>query len=240
MLASNHFGYHQAKQRQSHHANLPKRLRHPVAAARPSQQPSAGKPNHRADHQTIAQLLPDELCQARRPAFDLGRCQRHEEKQKWNGQPIVEPRLHVQRLADAHRHARAVHDHLSQPSVSRSKNRRQNPRLPQRELRKHQACDDRCPERSSATNPCSANEWAGSRCSAGRGSSARLPSVNSNITSPISASLRKTFRLNPASQKFRQERKHQHSGNREDHRRGEHRLLEPPRYQCIPKQQHDK
>ena len=54
------FGRQQAKQRQRDHAELLKRFRHPLLAARQAQQPAAGQADADTDERAVAQLFDDE------------------------------------------------------------------------------------------------------------------------------------------------------------------------------------
>ena len=52
---------------------------------------------------------------------------------KGTDKPIVEPGFHVQRLTNARRHTRAVHDDLPQPGVGGRQDGRQDSGFPERQ-----------------------------------------------------------------------------------------------------------
>ena len=83
--------------------------------------------------------------QAAFSTFDFGGFDGDEEQEERDGKSVVEAGFHIERLTDAHGHARAVHDNLSQAGVGRRKDSAQNSRFPDRQLRKHQPRDD-CPQ----------------------------------------------------------------------------------------------
>ena len=79
-----------------------------------------------------AKLLPDELDQAAFATFDFGGRDGDEEQEERDGKSVVEAGFHIERLTNAHGHARAVHDNLSQAGVGRRKDSAQNSRFPDR------------------------------------------------------------------------------------------------------------
>jgi hypothetical protein len=131
-------GGQQAKQGKRDHTELQPSVRDPLPAMGLAQQPAAGQPDSRSDQRAVPQLLHDESHQ---PCFLAVRAlgQRDEKEQEGHGQAVVESGFHVERLANLHRHSRAVHDDLSQPGIRRREDGGQDARFRPRQLRKQES-----------------------------------------------------------------------------------------------------
>ena len=113
--------------------------RDPVASRRGPQQPTSGQSDDCADGNAIAQLLDDELSEAR--ARTLLRCRRQgdEKQQEWHRQSVVQARLYIECLTHAQRCIRAGHHDLPKAGIGRRQDRGQNRCLPKGKARKDEA-----------------------------------------------------------------------------------------------------
>jgi hypothetical protein len=71
-------------------------------------------------------------------ALDSGCGEGDEEQKKRDRESIVQTRFHVERLADAQRHAGTVHNDLAQAGVGRREDGGQDPCFPNGQLREHE------------------------------------------------------------------------------------------------------
>jgi hypothetical protein len=72
------------------------------------------------------------------PPSPPGCGQGDEEQEERHRKSVIETGFHVEGLADAQRHARAVHDVLSEAGVGRCENGSEDSRFPDRHVRKHE------------------------------------------------------------------------------------------------------
>jgi hypothetical protein len=86
---------------------LLERFRDPAPITGETHQPASAQTDYQPDERTEAELFDDELRQSHRAAFDFRGCNRHEEQEKRNGEPVVQAGFDLERLADAGRYARA-------------------------------------------------------------------------------------------------------------------------------------